>query len=110
VGAGEVALGCLVVGAGGIRTFCSTGTSCGLSAACPAVRTNDSGRHVRSAARTLARQPPVWPPPFCRALLPLDGGLFEGTHDLLADTRLGGVVAGAGGVESTLTRDKFACP
>ena len=33
------------------RTFCNTGMNCGLSAVCPAVRTSDNGRHLRSAAR-----------------------------------------------------------
>lgn len=31
--------------------FPSTGMNCGLSAACPAVKTNANGRHLRSAAR-----------------------------------------------------------
>lgn len=43
----------------GTRIFFSTGTNCGLSAACPAVRTNASGRHLRSAPRwTLLVCPP----------------------------------------------------
>lgn len=41
------------------RIFPSTGMNCGLSAARPAVRTNASGRHFRSAARsTLLVCPP----------------------------------------------------
>lgn len=44
------------------RIFPSTGMNCGLSVACPAVSTNASGRHPRSAARQTL---PVCPPREC---------------------------------------------
>ncbi len=69
-GVGLVAGDCVGPGAGRpagprTRTFLSTGMNCGLSAACPSVRTMDSGRHFRSAASAKHRTPGASPATGC---------------------------------------------